>query len=83
GNGKFSGGDNLDLAIAGSGNINVDVNTPKVTGEIAGSGNVTLAGETKNETVKIAGNGDWKTENLKAENVEITIAGSGNVHVFS
>lgn len=83
GKGKFTGGDHLELAIAGSGDINLDVNTPSVKGDIAGSGNVILNGETRSEVVKIAGNGDWKTENLKAENVEIHIAGSGNVHVFA
>lgn len=81
--GKFSGGNELHAEIAGSGNINLSVNTPKVISKIAGTGNISLNGETKDENISIAGNGDVKCANLKAENVKIKIAGSGNVHVFA
>lgn len=80
---KFTGGDKLNLKIAGSGDINIEVNTPSVKSEIAGSGNIIIAGETKDEEIHIAGHGDYKGDNLKAENAEIHIAGSGNVKVFA
>ncbi len=83
GNEKFTGADNIDLSIAGSGDINLQINTPKVKASIAGSGNIILSGETKNEEIHIAGHGDYKAENLKAENAEIHIAGSGNVKIFA
>lgn len=51
--------------------------------DIAGSGNIHITGETKDELIKIAGHGDYKGEDLKAENAEIHIAGSGNVKVFA
>ena len=83
GKNKFIGGDKLELKIAGSGDINLEVNTPKIKSEIAGSGNIIIAGETKDEEIHIAGHGDYKGDNLKAENAEVHIAGSGNVKVFA
>ena len=80
---KFTTDNKLELHIAGSGNMDLQINAPKVKAEIAGSGNMTIAGETKDEEIRIAGHGDYKAENLKAENAEIHIAGSGDVKVFA
>lgn len=80
---KITGSDHLKLSIAGSGDMKLDVNTPKVESSIAGSGNITISGETKDSKIEIAGNGDYKAENLQSENVEVHIAGSGNARVFA
>jgi len=80
---SFEGADQLKVGIAGSGNITLVVSTPKVDASIAGSGDINLTGETKDSKIEIAGNGNYKTENLKAENVEIHIAGSGNARVYA
>lgn len=82
-NDSFEGSDRLKVGIAGSGNIVLAVNTPKVEASIAGSGDINLSGETRDSKIEIAGNGNYKTENLKAENVEIHIAGSGDARVFA
>ena len=82
GAGKFTG-DKLLLTIAGSGNIDLDVNTPEVRAEITGSGNMTLRGETMTEDVHINGMGDYRAEDLKSENAKVRIAGSGDVKVFA
>ena len=83
GKSKFSGSDKLDLKIAGSGDMKLEVNTPNVHSEIAGSGSIALKGETKDESVKIAGVGDYNADELKAETAKISIAGSGDVKVFA
>lgn len=83
GQGKFIGSDKLVLKIAGSGDIKLEVNTPKIEADIAGSGSIKLTGETKDETIKIAGVGDYLTEGLMAENATVRIAGSGDVKVFA
>lgn len=80
---KFNAPSSLDLGIAGSGNINLAVNTPKVHSEIAGNGNIILSGETKDAEIKIAGSGSYKASDLKAENALVNIAGSGDVTVFA
>ena len=83
GEGKFAGADHLKLSIAGSGNITLDVNTPDIEASIAGSGDISLTGETKDAKIEIAGDGSYKAENLKSENVSVSIAGSGDVKVFA
>ena len=83
GEGKFIGGDHLKLSIAGSGSITLSVNTPTIEASIAGSGDINLTGETKDAKVDIAGDGNYKSEMLKAENVSVKIAGSGDVRLFA
>ncbi len=81
--GKFTGGDELKVSLAGSGDADIEVNTPTIEASIAGSGNIKMIGETKDITIKIAGSGNFKGEDLKAENVEAGIAGSGDVKIFA
>ncbi len=80
---KFSGMDELKLEIAGSGNITLHVNTPKVDAGIAGSGNINLKGETRDASIEINGHGDYNAEELKAENVKVEVNGSGKVRVHA
>lgn len=83
GSGKFTGADHLKISVAGSGNVNLDINTPKIESSIAGTGNITLSGETKDSRIEIAGVGNYKAEDLMSENVSVHIAGSGNAKVFA
>jgi hypothetical protein len=83
GKGKFVGADKLIIDIAGQGDVELEVNTPKVDVGIKGSGNVNLKGETKNASFDIAGSGDCNAETLKAENASIKVAGNGNVNVYA
>lgn len=81
--GKFTGSDKLKVSLAGSGDADLEVNTPTIEASIAGSGDIKMAGETKDITIKIAGSGNFKGEELKAENAEAHIAGSGDVKIFA
>lgn len=78
---KFTGGDYLEVGIAGSGNASLEVNAPKVKSSIAGNGDIIISGETKTQEAEIAGNGNYRAENLKSENAEVHIAGSGYAKV--
>jgi hypothetical protein len=79
---KFTGGDHLDLNIAGSGDIHFDVNTPKINSSISGSGDIYLTGETRDSRIDIAGSGNYHADDLKSENATIKIAGSGDAWLF-
>lgn len=81
--GKFTGSDRLKISIAGSGDIDLDVNTPDVQSNIAGTGSIKLSGETRDSKIEIAGMGDYHAGDLKSENVDIHIAGSGNADVYA
>lgn len=83
GEGKFTGRDHLKISVAGTGNVDLNVNTPEIDSHIAGTGNITLSGETRDSKIDIAGMGDYNAENLMSEEVEIHIAGSGNTRVYA
>ncbi len=81
--GKFSGAEKLDIDIAGSGEVDIEVNTPTINVSIAGSGNVTLTGETRDATIGMAGSGSYDGAGLMTENTDIEIAGSGDATVYA
>lgn len=83
GNGKFTGASQLEVNIAGTGNVSLEVNTPEVKADIAGSGDIILVGETRDLSVEIAGSGNFDGMRMMSENVNISIAGSGDVNVFA
>jgi hypothetical protein len=79
----FSGSDQLKLDIEGTGNISLAINTPSIESSIEGTGDIMLSGETKDSKINIAGVGNYKAENLKAENVDVHIEGSGDARLFA
>lgn len=81
--GKFSGADRLNVLVAGSGDVEMAVNTPKVEVDIRGSGTVRLTGETRDAAVEIAGSGDYKASDLLTENTNVAIVGSGDAEVHA
>ncbi len=72
--------DDLVLKVAGSGDLNLDVDTSNVESHIAGSGTIKLNGSTGNLESNIAGSGDFEGYGLVVvEEVEAKISGSGSV----
>ena len=72
---------NFKVALAGSGDINLDIESQSVESSIAGSGDIELKGSTKDLTTKIAGSGDFDGNALRSINVTVKISGSGNANV--
>ncbi|MCU0405018.1 MAG: DUF2807 domain-containing protein [Chitinophagaceae bacterium] len=73
----------IEVVIAGSGDAKLDIKTPVTKVKIGGSGKVEMNGKTRDAKIDIAGSGDFLGETLLSENVEISIAGSGNARVFA
>jgi hypothetical protein len=73
----------LSMEVSGAGDINVDVNAPRVEAQVSGSGNVNMAGETKNFELKISGAGDAKCYGLLSEKTKVNISGAGSAEVFA
>lgn len=82
-NDKFVMSEKLSLKTTGSGDINLMVNCPNITSKITGSGNISLSGETQNLKVSITGSGNFRGQDLKSEDTDVSIAGSGNATVFA
>ena len=78
--GTIKAGD-FKASIAGSGDINLNIDADSVETSIAGSGDIELSGSAKDLEVKIAGSGDFEGNSLKSVNVSVKIAGSGGADV--
>ncbi len=74
--------EDLNLVIGGSGNINADVEAQKINTSILGSGEVLLSGTAKFHDLKILGSGNVRALDLLTSRTDITLAGSGNCHVY-
>jgi hypothetical protein len=71
----------IRLTVGGSGNLFMDVKSPKVDVSIGGSGEAAVRGETRDLDVSIGGSGNFKGEDLKSENAHVSIGGSGDATV--
>ncbi len=71
------------IIIAGSGNISLEVKSPKVEVEIGGSGKATLSGSTRILEIGIGGSGDCIAEDLLSEDCDVSIGGSGKARVYA
>ena len=80
---RITGKDKIELAVSGSGNIKVDLDAPAVDAEMSGSGNINLSGMAKHFEGKLSGSGNISAMDLKTEETEIRISGSGNADVFA
>lgn len=74
--------ENLDLAITGSGDIELETNTSSLKSLISGSGNVLLKGNASSHEIDIGGSGNIEAPELRTEVTRVSIRGSGNANVY-
>jgi len=72
-------GNSLKIAIAGSGDIEVDMDVQKLVTAISGSGDIKLSGEATTFEAAVSGSGDVDAYDLKTEKAELKISGSGSI----
>lgn len=75
--------ENFEVSLSGSGDVILDINTNYLKASIAGSGDLTLKGNTTNLDAKVARSGDLHGFDLKSNNTDISLAGSGEAKVNS
>ncbi|NAS30236.1 DUF2807 domain-containing protein [Flavobacteriaceae bacterium R38] len=71
----------FEASLAGSGDLNLDVDVDNVSGRVAGSGDLRLMGKANSFDCKVAGSGDIHAFDLISEDVNASIAGSGDIRV--
>ncbi|MBC3539508.1 head GIN domain-containing protein [Rufibacter sediminis] len=86
GSGKIRGegtfkGSSLDLAVSGSGNIQLAANVENVSSRISGSGSIELKGEGQQSTISVSGSGSMKGYQFKTSQANVSISGSGSCEV--
>ncbi len=73
--------ENFEAKVTGSGDMNLDLDVKNLESSINGSGDMKLAGNAAHFKCSVNGSGDTKAFDLKAEDVEARIAGSGDIQV--
>ncbi len=77
----FKGLENVDIDIAGSGNVKLKLEAAAINISIAGSGDIELEGQADAVDVSIMGSGSVDAGQLSAKKADISIAGSGDCTV--
>jgi hypothetical protein len=81
GDNTISGNEPLEMHVSGSGNINMQVNLPKVSTEVSGSGDVMLKGQAQEFNAEISGSGKVKCFDLVTENTTLDLSGASDAEV--
>ncbi len=71
----------LEIRISGSGRMDLDMDARDVEVNISGSGDLVMKGSAKNLDLRITGSGNINAYDLKAENGEASISGSGGMEL--
>ncbi len=69
--------------LAGSGDIDLDINASSIDASVSGSGDINLNGKTTNLSAKVTGSGDFHGFDLESNNTEVKVTGSGGAEVVS
>lgn len=75
--------DNFSLVSRGAGNIKLNLNVKKLNIDAYGAGNVNLSGNATAQKINSKGAGNINAFDLKGLDVETTLAGVGNIHVYA
>ncbi|WP_295670649.1 head GIN domain-containing protein [uncultured Mucilaginibacter sp.] len=74
-------GENVNIVLSGSGDIESAVKTGNLHTTISGSGTIQLRGSVNETKVVISGSGEMKGKELKTNSASVVISGSGNAYL--
>jgi len=74
-------GKSLDMAVAGSGDIKLDIEVQQAESAVSGSGDIELSGKATEFEAAVSGSGDIEAYDLKTEKAELKVSGSGSVEI--
>jgi hypothetical protein len=83
GKSKFTGLNDLYIAVSGSGNIKLDFEAEKVETKISGSGDLDLNGSADSFSASISGSGDINAIGLEVDDAQVRISGSGDCSIHA
>lgn len=72
-------GSSLEVAVAGSGDIDVEMEVGRVESAISGSGDIKLAGKSSDFEAAVSGSGDVDAYDLVTDHADLKISGSGSI----
>lgn len=74
--------DKLSTDVSGSGSLTVAVAADTYSAGISGSGHLTVSGSAQNASIKVSGSGGFRGRDLKTNNANVGVSGSGNVELI-
>jgi len=80
--GTFNNLGDLDIAVSGSGDIQLSILAGRIDCAVSGSGEVKLEGSGTAIDIAISGSGDVDASGLHTMNCEVAISGSGDALVY-
>jgi len=83
GQNRITSSDELNLQASGAGDIQMEVDAPKITSGISGSGSIKLKGQTKDLDIDLSGSGHAYCYELLTENTTVQISGAGSAQVYA
>ena len=69
--------DDFKIRISGSGKGEMDIEVDSLELDISGSGNFIMSGKAEKQRITISGSGNYEGKELKSDDTDITINGSG------
>lgn len=73
--------DTFEVAVSGSGDLELELDVEKMEAAVSGSGNMELKGTATNFEAAVAGSGDIDGVNLKTEKASLRVSGSGGITI--
>lgn len=81
GEGTFTAGNYMKVAVSGSGNLELNVNADQIEASVSGSGDIELGGSCNEFNIGVSGSGDVDADDLVTQNCDVRISGSGEAKV--
>lgn len=79
----FTGLDDLEVGVSGSGDLELDIEARHVYGKVSGSGDIELDGQADFLEVSISGSGGMDASDLTSNTCEVNVSGSGGATVYA
>lgn len=83
GDNKIQNPGEINLHASGASNIDLDLNAPKVSGELSGASGLKLSGTTKDLMINASGASHAKCFELMTENADADLSGASSASVFA
>jgi hypothetical protein len=81
--GVIKSNESIAISLSGASDADMNVNAPRISGDLSGAGSLTLKGETRDLELDGSGSSSFKCLDLLAENVDVDITGAGDAKVFA
>ena len=75
--------DRFDATLSGSGDINIDIDTKTLYGQVTGSGDIVFNGKATDVDFTVTGSGSIIAKEVEASNGEAIITGSGDIEMYA